>query len=69
MLSSYPVACPHENCGWKGNLVPSLLQGGASAEIATMQRAWFQCPRCKHDWEVRLTGDQVIVLPVIEHGG
>jgi hypothetical protein len=23
MLSSYPVACPHTNCGWTGSLVPS----------------------------------------------
>ena len=69
MLSSYPVACPHENCDWKGNLTPSHLRGGESAEIATMHRARFQCPRCKHDWDVRLGGDSVIVLPVAGHGG
>jgi hypothetical protein len=69
MLSSYPVACPHADCGWKGSLVPSVLQGGAPAESATMHRAWFQCPRCKYSWEVRLTGDRVVVLPAAEHGG
>jgi hypothetical protein len=69
MLSSYPVSCPHEFCDWHGNVVPSHLQGGASAEIAKRQRAWFQCPRCKHDWEVRLSGDEVTIIPVTEHGG
>ena len=69
MLSSYPVACPHENCGWTGSLVPSLVRGGADAEVASMQRAWFRCPRCQRDWEVRINNDRVTVLPVVEHGG
>jgi len=69
MLSSYPVACPHEECSWRGNLVPSVLQGRISADIAPMHRAWFQCPHCRRDWEVRLNGDQVTVLPVAEKGG
>ena len=69
MLSSYPVACPLQGCTWKGSLIPSLLQGGASEEIASKQRAWFQCPRCKHDWEVRIANDTVTVVPVTEHGG
>jgi hypothetical protein len=64
MLCSYPVACPHAGCSWKGNLIPSLLQGGESEEIASMQRAWFHCPRCRRDWEVRITEDVVTVLPV-----
>ena len=38
MLSSYPMTCPHENCSWTGNLVPSHVQGGADAEIASMHR-------------------------------
>jgi hypothetical protein len=66
MLSSYPVACPHANCGWAGNLVPSLLRGGPNAEIVSMHRAWFRCPRCQDDWEVRITNDRVTVLPVVE---
>jgi hypothetical protein len=69
MLSSYPVACPHEACGWNGSLVPSIIRGGAGAEIAKMQRAWFQCPRCQSDWEVRISDDRVMVMPVLEHGG
>lgn len=68
MLSSYPVACPHATCGWTGNLVPSLLRGGADAEIASMHRAWFRCPRCQGDWEVRITDDRVTVLPAVERG-
>ncbi len=64
MLSSYPVKCPHEDCDWCGNLVPSPVQGGAGAEIASMHRAWFQCPRCRGDWEVQITGDRVTVLPL-----
>lgn len=68
MLSSFPVACPHANCGWTGNLVPSLLKGGADAEIASMHRAWFRCPSCQSDWEVRITNDRVTVLPVIDPG-
>jgi hypothetical protein len=69
MLSSYPVTCPHMGCDWTGNLVPSLLRGGSDAEIASLQRAWFRCPRCQRDWEVRITDDRVTVLPVAEPGG
>jgi hypothetical protein len=64
MLSSYSVACPHPDCTWSGSLVPSLLRGGGSEEVASMQRAWFRCPRCGRDWEVRITDDTVTVLPV-----
>lgn len=69
MLSSYPVACPHANCGWSGSLLPSHLQGGADAEIVSMHRAWFHCPRCQSDWEVRITNDRVTVLPVVAGAG
>jgi hypothetical protein len=69
MLSSYPVACPHEDCGWSGSLVPSVVRGGAGAEVAPMQRAWFSCPGCRRDWEVRITHDRVTVLPLAERGG
>jgi hypothetical protein len=69
MLSSYPVACPHKPCAWTGSLIPSLVRGGTDAEIASMQRAWFQCPRCHGDWEVRITDDRVTVLPVVERSG
>ena len=69
MLSSYPVACPYANCGWTGSLVPSLLRGGPDAEIASMHRAWFRCPRCQGDWEVRITDDRVTVLPAVERLG
>jgi hypothetical protein len=64
MLSSYSVTCPHTNCGWTGSLVPSLLRGGANAEIASMQHAWFRCPGCDRDWEVQIRHDKVTVLPV-----
>lgn len=64
MLSSYPVTCPHEGCHWKGSLVPSHLQGGPEAEIVSMHRAWFHCPFCQGNWEVRITDDTVKVLPV-----
>jgi serine phosphatase RsbU (regulator of sigma subunit) len=64
MQSSYPVACPHANCGWAGNPVLSLLREGPDAEIVSMHRAWFRCPRCQGDWEVRITNDRVVVLPV-----
>jgi hypothetical protein len=69
MLTSYPVNCPHGECGWTGNLVPSLLQGGADAEVTSKRRAWFRCPRCRRDWEVRIDQDAVTVLPHVEHGG
>jgi hypothetical protein len=69
VLSSYPVACPHAGCDWTGSLVPSLVRGGSDSEVASMQRAWFRCPRCRRDWEVRIANDTVTVLPVVEHGG
>jgi hypothetical protein len=69
MLSSYPVACPHEGCGWTGSLVPSRVQGGGGAEIAVAQRAWFRCPRCQRDWEARISNDRVTAVPDAEDGG
>jgi hypothetical protein len=63
MLSSYPVNCPHEGCGWTGSLVPSHVRGGAGAEIVAAHRAWMRCPLCRRDWEVRITNDRVTVLP------
>jgi hypothetical protein len=69
MLSSYPVKCPHEDCGWAGSEVPSPAQGGAGSEIASGRRAWFRCPRCGRDWEVLMEDDKVTVLPGFEHGG
>jgi hypothetical protein len=69
MLSSYPVACPHEGCGWTGSLVPSSVQGGGGAEITAAQRAWFHCPRCRRDWEARISNDRVTAVPDVEHGG
>jgi hypothetical protein len=66
MMTSYSVACPHADCGWTGSLIPSLLQGGKNAEIASMQRAWFSCPGCRRDWEVRITDDRVTVAPLAE---
>ncbi len=64
MLSSYRVACLDATCGWIGSLVPSLVRGGPDAEIASKHRAWFRCPRCQRNWEVRITDDRVTVLPV-----
>lgn len=66
MLSSYPVSCPYEGCGWSGNLMPSLLRGGADAEVGRMQRAWFHCPGCQRDWEVRISDDRVTIVPPAE---
>lgn len=66
MLSSYPVVCPHPGCDWKGNVVPSQVAGGGDAEIAPLQRAWFQCGRCRRNWEVRIQVDKVVVLPAAE---
>ncbi len=66
MLSSYPVNCPHANCTWTGSLVPSLLRGGPDSEVAPMHRAWFRCPRCQGDWEVRITKDKITTLPALD---
>ena len=65
MTTSYSVAYPHPKCRWTGNLVPSEWQEGASAEILSMHRAWFRCPRCQGDWEARIANDKVTVLPVV----
>ncbi len=68
MLSSYPVACPYEGCGWSGNLVPSLVRGGGDAEVALMQLAWLHCPGCRRDWEVRVSGDAAEAIPAAQRG-
>ena len=62
MLSSYPVTCPYEDCGWKGNLVPSRARGGEAAEAGPEQHVWLQCPHCRRDWEARLSRDRVVPL-------
>lgn len=62
MLTSYSVSCPHEDCDWNGSLMPSVRQGGEDAEIDSGHRAWFQCPSCDRDWEVRITNDRVVVM-------
>ena len=66
MLSSYPVTCPHPECDWTGNLVPSQVRGGADAEIASLQRAWFLCPSCHRIWEMQMQGEKVVRLPITE---
>jgi hypothetical protein len=68
VLSSYPVTCPHEGCDWTGSLVPSSVQGGGGAEIAPPQAAWFRCPRCRRDWEARISNDRVTAVPDAVHG-
>lgn len=66
MMTSYSVACPHEKCAWVGSLVPSLFQDGKDAEVASLQRAWFKCPRCQRDWEVQITDDTVNIMPIAD---
>jgi hypothetical protein len=68
VLSSYPVVCPYEGCGWRGNLVPSLVKGGDDAEVLLMQRAWLRCPSCRRDWEVRVSGDAAEAIPAPPRG-
>ena len=36
------------------------------AEVVQMQRAWFHCRGCQRDWEVRVSGDGVTVVPVVD---
>lgn len=69
MLISFPVACPHEDCDWSGNLVPSVVQGWADVRFASGRRAGFRCPRCRRDWMGVITDDRVVVLPAVEFGG
>ena len=69
MLSSYSVTCPNAECGWSGSVIPSRLQDGAEAEITSGGRAWFKCPSCSRDWEVRIVNDRVTVLPAAGPGG
>ena len=63
MLTRYSIACPHANCNWTGNLMPSLIQGNKAAEVASLQKAWFECPSCCRNWEVQIIDDVVKVLP------
>jgi Zn finger protein HypA/HybF involved in hydrogenase expression len=69
MLTSYPVTCPHENCGWTGNLIPSHFRAGENAVIVAEQMAWLHCPRCGSNWEMRFSGDSLVVLPVYRPAG
>ena len=67
MLTRYSIACPHENCDWIGNLIPSFVQGNKAAEIASLQKAWFVCPNCCRNWEVQIVDDVVKVMPLGEN--
>src|SRR5262249_38088515 len=69
VLSSYPVACPYEGCGWTGNLIPSRSPRGANAEAAPGTAVWSHCPRCQRDGEAGLRGDGVVALPATRPGG
>jgi len=64
MLTSYYVACPHDHCGWTGNQIPSKIPGGAAAEIAPHQHAWFLCPEFERVWEAVAEGDDVAPVPL-----
>ncbi len=68
-MTSYYVQCPHEGCDWRGSLFPSHLRGVDGVEVGTADRAWFRCPDCRRDWEARIDGDRVTVLPAFEQGG
>ena len=68
MLSDCSVVLSHENCDWTGDLVLSHVQRRGEAEIGPTDQAWFRCPRCQHQWEVRVTDDALIVLPAVEPG-
>ncbi len=66
MLTSYSVACPRSDCGWRGSLLP---QGNAEAWrgfAPTMSVVVFQCPRCEGEWHARVVGDDVVPLPLEE---
>lgn len=69
METGYRAACPHEDCGWTGDLSPSMDRGGPIGRLASTGRAWFCCPHCQRDWEVRILRDGVTILPGYEHGG
>jgi hypothetical protein len=69
MRTGYWAACPDGDCGWVGDLSPSADRGGLTGEVVPTGRAWFCCPLCQRDWEVRILRDQVTVLPGYEHGG
>ncbi len=49
--------------GIRADQAPGLGSVWQDAEIVSMQRAWFRCPRCQRDWEVRIADDRVTVLP------
>jgi hypothetical protein len=68
MLSSYPVVCPHAECGWAGNLIPSHDRGGSDAEAAPEDCVWFHCPHCDRDWQARVSGDRAVALEAGRRG-
>lgn len=64
MLTSYTVNCPH--CHWFGSLLPSTdtkFFRGATPSIPTVV---FQCPTCEGQWRARVSGDDVVPLPLAE---
>ncbi len=65
MDSSYPVRCPQEDCGWSGSLVHSRARGGTTTDAKAGQLVWFQCPRCRRDWEARVQGERAITFPTL----
>ncbi len=42
---------------------PSLPREGPSAVIVSKNEAWFRCPHCQRDWEVRITDEKAKIVP------
>lgn len=66
MLTSYSVACPHQNCGWRGSLLPEGDPAAWKRSTPTRSEVLFHCPRCEGEWRARVVGDDVVPLPLEE---
>lgn len=67
MLTSYLVTCPYPDCHWFGSLLPvNNPEAWRGAGPPRASDVVFQCPQCQHEWHARVSGDDVVPLPLTE---
>lgn len=62
MLTDYSVACPAPGCGWLGCLFGSARTDANGGHVPPTSLLVFECPRCAHQWEAQIVGDDLVPL-------
>ena len=63
MTNIHFVKCPHDGCDWFG-ILPISYERERSETTPNVAIVGFECPNCSYEWEARVIGDDVELLPV-----